>query len=832
MKKLFLVLAAAFAMAACQTDINEVGVVADGVAAVEFEVGAPQMRSYSDGSSATVLQYAVYDANGDILPELKGSQEIHGSTTVSLELAKNKTYSVIFWAAAPNAPYDVDFENKKVEVTYGGLCNDESRDAFYAYLPFEVTGAATLSVELRRPFAQVNVGTSDLEAAENSGFNPSSSALVVKNVYSTLNLVDGTASDNVAEVTFAAATVPTGETFPVDGNAYMAMSYVLVGKDKGSYDVTYTITAEDNTVINNTIGAVPMQANYRTNIYGKLLTSSTDINVEIDPEYEGENNKEVNINTTDYYITATYEAFSSTNFYVYFGNVTESSNKLVSVDYGDGTFGVDPWHTYSAAGDYNVKLYYEKPITEISQSAFSTTTIKSIVIPNDVVRIGQSAFFYSNLTSISFESESKLTTIEDAAFTNCKNLKSIYLPASVTEIGDCVFGGCYSLESIKGGSNDFYTYNGLFYKKLGNGYHDNHVIAYAVALNQEDLSIAAYYNIGWGAFFGCKYLKRLDIFIDKIYPSNFVNCEQLEYIQLYHTKYIENDIVKDCPKLKEIDLRLAREIGENCFINNESLTSINLGCEELKVINKIGTNNASLNILWIPSGVESITDSFNSCAALENIYCKATTPPVLVNSFDAIPSTAKIYVPYILYNEYKVAEGWNQHVDKLVAYDFENNAPAASVLQIGDYIRFNNGSCGVVFHVGDVVKVVSEQGWYSPEWSTEQVATGATDEDNGANNMAIIKSIEGWGEKYPAFKYCSDYGEGWYLPAKNELREIYENKDIINAALGWTSLCDESYWSSTENSDSNAYEFSFSAGYDIYVTKKYIYNHTCAVIAF
>ena len=299
MKKLFLVLAAAFAMVACQTDINEVGVVADGVAAVEFEVGAPQMRSYSDGSSATVLQYAVYDANGDILPELKGSQEIHGSTTVSLELAKNKTYSVIFWAAAPISPYTFVPAEKKVTVNYNNAaCNDESRDAFYAYLPFEVTGAATLSVELRRPFAQLNVGATDLAAALKSGFKPVQSALKVKNVFSTLNLVDGSATDNVEEVTFGTANIPSNETFPVAGDAnttytYMAMSYVLVGKDKASYDVVYTIKAEDNTVITNTIGAVPMQANYRTNIYGKLLTSTTDINVEIKPGYSDDNKYEI-----------------------------------------------------------------------------------------------------------------------------------------------------------------------------------------------------------------------------------------------------------------------------------------------------------------------------------------------------------------------------------------------------------------------------------------------------------------------------------------------------------------------------------------------------------
>ena len=299
MKKLFLVLAAAFVMVACQTDINEVGVVADGVATVEFEVGAPQMRSFSDGMTANKLQYAVYEVKADkslnYLQNLTVAGDeaktlVNGAANVKIELANNKKYAVIFWAsAAVNAPYTFNPAEKTVTVDYNNAkCNDESRDAFYAYKEFEVKGAATLGVDLRRPFAQVNVGTSDLAEAAKSNFVPSTSALVVKNVFSTLNLVDGTATDNVAEVTFAADTVPAGEDFPYNKAEYkyLAMSYVLVGKDKGSYDVTYTITAGDNTVITNTIGAVPMQANYRTNIYGKLLTSTTDVNVEIKPGYE------------------------------------------------------------------------------------------------------------------------------------------------------------------------------------------------------------------------------------------------------------------------------------------------------------------------------------------------------------------------------------------------------------------------------------------------------------------------------------------------------------------------------------------------------------------
>ena len=347
MKKLFLVLAAAFAMVACQTDINEVGVVADGVAAVEFEVGAPQMRSYSDGMTATKLQYAVYEVKaGQPLEYLENltPEEIPtlvgGAANVKIELANNKKYAVIFWASASvDGPYTFDAEAMTVTVSYdGAACNDESRDAFYAYQEFEVKGAATLSVELRRPFAQLNVGTSDLTAAQNSGFNPKSSSLKVKNVYSTLNLVDGTASDNVLEVTFATADVPTGETFPVDGNAYMAMSYVLVGKDKASYDVVYTIKAEDNTVITNTIGAVPMQANYRTNIYGKLLTSSTDINVEINPDYNEPDYSVYNVMVDgvsyDNFAVAVEKAMESGKSVEFIQNVTIDADETITVPAG------------------------------------------------------------------------------------------------------------------------------------------------------------------------------------------------------------------------------------------------------------------------------------------------------------------------------------------------------------------------------------------------------------------------------------------------------------------------------------------------------------------
>ena len=259
---------------------------------VTFAVETPEIatRAYSDGLTATHLQYAVYDANGNKLNDLTVTDAtINGSTTVNLQLTTGNTYSVIFWAAAEGAPYTVDFDAKTMTVDYtNAVSNDEARDAFYKYHTFTVKGAQTETIELKRPFAQLNIGAADYAASASAGYTPTQSAVVVKNVYSTLNLASGAVSDDVV-AEFALADIKKDETFPVAGNEYLAMNYLLVGADKETVEVEFSYTDGSNAKT-RTVGSVPVQRNYRTNIYGKLLTSDVDINVEIEPDYEDDFN--------------------------------------------------------------------------------------------------------------------------------------------------------------------------------------------------------------------------------------------------------------------------------------------------------------------------------------------------------------------------------------------------------------------------------------------------------------------------------------------------------------------------------------------------------------
>ena len=146
----------------CQNEL-EVGAVGE-ESVVSFTISTPDMgsRAYSDGSTATVLQYAVYEGETELRDLTVMDATINGSTTVELKLATGKTYNVIFWAAAPNAPYTFTPADGKVSVNYGSaISNNENLDAFYAVKEITVKGAQTETIELRRPFAQLNIGTND-----------------------------------------------------------------------------------------------------------------------------------------------------------------------------------------------------------------------------------------------------------------------------------------------------------------------------------------------------------------------------------------------------------------------------------------------------------------------------------------------------------------------------------------------------------------------------------------------------------------------------------------------------------------------------------------------
>lgn len=326
MKKNYLLALSAMATmlftASCQQEELVKQSQAGDLAKVSIKVTTPEMgtatRAFGDGESAKVLHYAVYNVKTEnnqetltYLPELtKEDHEINISTTVDLQLVTGNTYKVIFWADNANSPYTPnwsDANNPTVTVDYTNVtCNNENYDAFFNWMTIEVDAAKTVDIDLFRPFAQLNIGTSDIVEASKAGYTLKQTQVTVQ-AYKTLNLWEKTVSEPT-DVTFNAADYPNYdanaayglkssnaadyEKFPVAGYEYMAMNYLLCPADKELVDVEF-VFSDNVEAKERKYASVPVRRNWRTNIYGQLITSDVDVKVEIIPGFDNAYNREV-----------------------------------------------------------------------------------------------------------------------------------------------------------------------------------------------------------------------------------------------------------------------------------------------------------------------------------------------------------------------------------------------------------------------------------------------------------------------------------------------------------------------------------------------------------
>ena len=324
-----------------------------GISARKVANGAK--KAFADGKTATKLKYMVFDKDGNLIEGLGGEKDINLTANVQMQLTTGKEYKIVFWAANANAPYTLD-DNGVVTVDYTNIkANDESLDAFYRCYDYKAGAEVENPIKLYRPFAQLNVGTNDTEAAAKTGFNKAAAQTEVKvsGIANQLNLLTGAVSGD-AEVTYKLNAIPEGETFPKAGYDYLSMDYLLVGKEaKSNVDVNWQITDGANT-INRTFANVPVQGNYRTNIYGALLTSTTDFNVQIEPAFKGSYDYEVKDATE---LVAAIEAAGDANITLTANvagvkGIEIPAGKKVAIDLGGNTLTVDGY--FDAYGDLTI----------------------------------------------------------------------------------------------------------------------------------------------------------------------------------------------------------------------------------------------------------------------------------------------------------------------------------------------------------------------------------------------------------------------------------------------------------------------------------------------
>ena len=187
------------------------------------------------------------------------------SIDVQLTLAQEQTYSFVFWACDGNQNiYDIDdltaieMNTLPNPITFSEA---EAADAFFATMEdITITGDCSYPVELVRPLAQINVGTTGtpMQATFTASGAP-------KTFHPFTNTVSGAAEFtwNINET--------TTETFSADGTEYnyLAMGYVFAPTTATNISAKLTLTDGNNSKMVE-FPQVEIEANQRSNIAGNF----------------------------------------------------------------------------------------------------------------------------------------------------------------------------------------------------------------------------------------------------------------------------------------------------------------------------------------------------------------------------------------------------------------------------------------------------------------------------------------------------------------------------------------------------------------------------------
>ena len=284
-------------------------------------------------------------------------------------------------------------------------------------------------------------------------------------------------------------------------------------------------------------------------------------------------------------------------------------------------------------------------------------------VPNGVTTIGNAAFYYCKLISITLSNG--VTTIGNSAFSSCYELTSITIPSSVITIGDWAFLECTNLASIdvESGNSAYASENGVLFdnnkttlilcppKKTGAYVIPNSVItirqsafSYCTSLNSISIPNGVT-TIGEAAFYGCSSLSSISIpnGITIIEGNTFCSCTKLtSFIIPNSVTTIYYQAFCYCTSLTSITIpNNVTDISSTAFLYCENLISIDVENENNTFSSENGVlfNKDKTTLLRcpegktgayvIPNGVKTIGDS-----SFE--YCRKLTSITIPNSVTSI----------------------------------------------------------------------------------------------------------------------------------------------------------------------------------------------------
>lgn len=308
-----------------------------------------------------------------------------------------------------------------------------------------------------------------------------------------------------------------------------------------------------------------------------------------------------------------------------------SGNDLLIIPEGTTTIEAE------AYGGTNYKcIVIPDSVTSIGEAAFnSCSNLRRVIIGNNVTNIGEYAFASCPLlTEINIGNH--VTTIGSGAFQSCHSLTNITIPDTVTSIGDSAFYDCSSLRSIVIPKNITSINMQLFY-------HCSSLISISIPNSVT--------TINPEAFNGCSSLKDIKI------PEGITTIEELTF--------------NDCKSLTNIILpNSVTTIFANAFSGCSRLKSVTMGNNLTSIGEFAFSSCSSIESITIPDSVTSIGDSaFISCPLTTvdlTAYTTQSFPSLGNNNFTAIASDCQIKVVKGRKDSLIATSGWSSYANYVV----------------------------------------------------------------------------------------------------------------------------------------------------------------------
>ncbi len=287
--------------------------------------------------------------------------------------------------------------------------------------------------------------------------------------------------------------------------------------------------------------------------------------------------------------------------------------------------------------------YDDRPVRGIAADAFKKSNIVSVTIPDTI------------------------HYIRESAFSQCQNLKTLHLPASVEEIDPTAFFGCTALESITvDEGNTYYRAEGNCLIEIATG---RLIVGCKNSVIPDDGSVKI---IGRRAFYECTGLATLHLpdslsiieeeafygaagltlvtggeglteIMEKAFYlcgnlARFPFCEGLKIIgerafsgcrALTHAilpegmEKIRSQAFADCTSLTNVSIPVDGDMYGELF-TGVPITSFTVP-EGRTSIGEMFSNNRNIQRIYLPSTLESIVDrAFTSCYELHDIHYNGT----------------------------------------------------------------------------------------------------------------------------------------------------------------------------------------------------------------